>query len=118
MYLEHLVYRCCPGRLPALIARFETVTLGFFKKHEMRPAGFFTTVIGESKQELTYMLVWDSLDEREAKWAAFMADPEWIEALRESEKDGRIVANASNQIFRPLPFSPSLLFDAAHKQPD
>ena len=106
MILELCVYRCLPGRLPALMKRFETVTLDLFTKHGFKPHGFFTTMVGASAQELTYMLLWDSLAEREACWHAFHHDPDWIEARTRSEDDGMIVANASNQLLEATAFSP------------
>ena len=48
MIYEMRVYRCLPGRLPALLKRFETVTLKVWAKHGIRQAGFWTTLIGES----------------------------------------------------------------------
>ena len=54
MIYEIRVYRCLPGRLPALLKRFETLTLKLWEKHGIKQAGFFTTLIGESNQELTY----------------------------------------------------------------
>jgi len=105
MIYEMRVYRCVPGRLPALLQRFQNVTLKIWDKHGIRQAGFWTTLIGESNQELTYLLAWESLAERERKWNAFMADPEWISARAESEKDGAILLNAGNQILQPTAFS-------------
>jgi hypothetical protein len=105
MLYELRVYRCIPGRLPALIKRFDTATLKLWEKHGIRQAGFWTTVIGESNHELTYMLAWNSLAEREQKWNGFMADPEWINKRAESEKDGAIVANIVSQILQPTSFS-------------
>lgn len=102
---EMRVYRCIPGRLPNLLNRFETITLNIWKKHGIRPAGFFTTLIGESNQELTYFLEWDSLAEREQKWNAFQADPAWIAARAETEKDGQIVGNITSQLLAPTAFS-------------
>jgi len=55
MIYELRVYRCLPGRLPALMKRFETITLKIWEKHGIKQAGFFTTLIGESNQELTYL---------------------------------------------------------------
>lgn len=105
MIYEMRVYRCLPGRLPALLKRFETATLKIWEKHGIRQAGFFTTLIGDSNQELTYFLAWDSLAEREKKWAAFMADPDWMKARAESEADGQIVGNIVSQILTPTAFS-------------
>ena len=94
-----------PGRLPALLKRFETITLKLWEKHGIRQAGFFTTLIGESNQELTYFLAWESLAEREKKWTAFQADPEWIAARAKTEADGQIVGNIVSQLLVPTAFS-------------
>ena len=56
MIYELRVYRCLPNRLPALLKRFETKTLRLWEKHGIRQAGFWTTMIGESNHELTYLL--------------------------------------------------------------
>lgn len=105
MIYEMRVYRCLPGRLPALLDRFEKATLKLWDKHGIRPAGFFTTLIGASNQELTYFLAWESLAERERKWTAFATDPEWTEARTRSEADGEIIENIVSQILAPTAFS-------------
>ena len=105
MIYELRVYDCLPGRLPALLKRFTDHTLALWDRHGIRQAGFFTTVVGESNQRLTYFLAWESLDERQAKWAAFITDPEWHKVRDESEKDGQIVANITNQLLAPTAFS-------------
>lgn len=102
---ELRVYRCIPGRLPALLKRFETATLRIWDKHGIKQAGFWTTLIGESNMELTYMLKWESLADREKRWDAFMSDPEWIQARSDSEKDGLIVANIASSFITPTAFS-------------
>ena len=105
MIYESRVYTALPGRMPALLARFEKVTLGFWEKYGIRQVGFFTTTIGPNNQELTYLLVWDSLAEREQKWGAFQADPDWVAARTASEADGQIVASIANSILTPTTFS-------------
>jgi hypothetical protein len=105
MIYETRVYRCLPGRLPALLKRFDTITLKLWEKHGIRQAGFFTTLVGESNQELTYLLAWESLADREKKWTAFQSDPEWISARAKTEEDGQIVGNIVNQLLVPTSFS-------------
>jgi hypothetical protein len=73
MIYELRIYRCVPGRRPA---RFKNETLRIWEKHGIRQAGFWTTLIGESSQEIIYMLAWDSMAEREKRWGVFLADPE------------------------------------------
>jgi len=105
MIYEMRVYRCVPGKLPALLNRFANITLKIWERHGIKQAGFFTTVIGESNQELTYFLAWESLADRETKWNAFQADPEWHARRAETEKDGPIVANVLVQMLAPTAFS-------------
>jgi nuclear transport factor 2 (NTF2) superfamily protein len=78
MIYELRTYRCVPGRMAALLSRFQNETLRIWEKHGIRQAGFWTTLIGKSTQEITYMLVWDSMAGRERRWGAFLADPEWV----------------------------------------
>ncbi|MEN6369684.1 MAG: NIPSNAP family protein [Thermotogota bacterium] len=105
MIHELRIYECVPGKLPALHKRFETITLKMWAKHGIRQVGFWTTLIGETNQTLTYLIEWESLAEREAKWTAFMCDPEWIAARAETEKDGPIVAKITNSILQPTSYS-------------
>jgi hypothetical protein len=105
MIYELRVYHCVSGRLPALLKRFDTVTLGLWEKHGIRQAGFWTVLIGESNQDLYYLLQWESLAEREKKWNAFQSDPEWIAKRGESERDGPIVASLSSSFLTPTSFS-------------
>ena len=105
MLYEMRVYYCAPGRLAALNKRFADVTLKLWKKHGIRQVGFFTDVIGDNNQKLTYLLAWESLAEREKKWNAFASDPAWIKDRTESEKDGIIVEHFSNSILAPTSYS-------------
>ncbi len=105
MIYELRIYHSMPGRLPALLARFQNHTLRIWEKHGIRQAGFWTTLIGESNQRLTYLLAWDSMVEREERWSAFLADPEWIAISTETEKDGPLVQNISNELLAPTVFS-------------
>ena len=105
MIYELRVYDCCPGKLPALLNRFEAHTLRLWEKHGIRQAGFWTTVVGASNQQLNYMLQWESLAERDTKWNAFQTDPEWLAIRADTEKNGPIVANISNQLWQPTSFS-------------
>ncbi|MBT5264656.1 MAG: NIPSNAP family protein [Rhodospirillaceae bacterium] len=105
MIHELRIYHCVPGRLPALLNRFETITLKIWERHGIRQAGFWTVVVGDSNQDLYYLLEWDSLAEREKKWGAFQVDPEWLEKRAQTEEDGQIVASVNNQILIPTAFS-------------
>ena len=105
MIYELRIYTCAPGRLPALLNRFDTITLKIWDRMGIKQAGFWTTLIGESNHQLIYLLQWESLAEREAKWNAFQADPEWQTKRAETEKDAPIVANVESQLLTPTAFS-------------
>jgi hypothetical protein len=105
MIYELRIYRAVPGRLPELVARFQNQTLRLWEKHGIRQAGFWTTLVGESNQQLTYMLAWESLAEREKRWTAFVIDPEWHAVVAETEKNGQIVENIGNEFLVPTAFS-------------
>ena len=105
MLYELRIYHCVPGRLPDLLKRFDTITLGIWQRHGIQQAGFWTTAIGDSNQALYYLLQWESLADREKKWNAFQADPEWHIKRAETEKNGAIVARVENSILQPTSFS-------------
>jgi hypothetical protein len=105
MIYELRVYRAIPGRLPALIARFQNHTVRIWEKHGIRQAGFWTTLVGDSMQDLTYMLAWQNMGEREQRWTAFLTDPEWIAVAADSEKDGQILQDVRNALLAPKAFS-------------
>jgi hypothetical protein len=92
------------GGKPALLSRFENETLRIWGKHGIRQAGFWITLIGKSSEEITYMLAWDSMAERE-KRDAFLADPEWIAVIAKTEKDGQLVESISSQLLALAAFS-------------
>ncbi len=105
MLYELRVYYTNPGKLPQLNARFENHTCGFFKEHGIGMLGFWTDEIGQSNK-LTYILSFDSMADREQKWAAFGADPRWQEVRAETEKDGAFLTHITNAFLRTTPYSP------------
>lgn len=107
MIHELRTYHCVPGKLPQLLKRMETVTLPLFRRHGIEPTGFWTVVVGESSQQLIYLLRWQSMAEREQRWGAFQADPEWVAARHETERNGPLIERASNTLLKPTAFSPA-----------
>ena len=106
MIYELRIYRCFSGQLPKLHKRFEDHTLRLFEKHGIKNVGYWTHVAGPSQNELVYLLAFPDLNARMTRFAAFQADPEWIKAKTDSEKDGLIVDNVENRFLAPAPYSP------------
>ena len=67
-----------PGNIDLLHARFRDVTARLFVKHGMSLVGFWQPVA--TPDTLVYMLAYKDNAARDAQWAAFNADPEWVEA--------------------------------------
>ncbi len=105
MLYELRVYDARAGKLPALNDRFANHTTGFFKDHGIGIVGFWTAEIGTSNQ-LTYMLGYDGLGDREQKWGAFGSDPDWHKARAASEVDGPLNRRSQNSILRRTSYSP------------
>lgn len=105
MIHELRIYHCVPGRLPDLLNRFDSFTLKLWDKHRIRQAGFWTVLVGDSNQDLYYLLEWASMAEREERWNAFLRDPDWLKTRAQTEKDGQIVGSVSNLFLQPTSFS-------------
>jgi NIPSNAP len=105
MLYESRIYTAVPGKLPALNERFAKHTMGYFKKHGIGMLGFWTDEIGTSNQ-LTYILVFDSMADREQKMSVFQADTGWQQVRAETEAAGPLVAHVHNTFMRLTPYSP------------
>jgi hypothetical protein len=81
MIYELRVYQPLPGKMAKMQNRFSGQLLSIWDRHGIRPVGFWTTLLGESSNELTYILAWESLADRERKWTAFQQDPAWHKAV-------------------------------------
>lgn len=106
MIYELRIYRPMPGKMSALLRRFEIHTLEIWERIGIRLTGFWTTVVGENNPQISYILAWENMAEYETLWRAFAADPEWIRVAAESEQDGPLVQNIANQLLQPTVFSP------------
>ena len=104
---EMRTYTTAPGRLDALHARFRDHTNKIFVKHGMQLVGYWTPTDEEtSSNTLIYILAYPSLDARKLAWAAFVKDPDWQKAYRESRADGAIVKKVESRFMSATDYSP------------
>src|SRR5260370_7883609 len=75
MIYEQRIYTCIPGRLPALLKRFEEHTLKIWDKHGFKQAGFSTVLVGDANPDLHYMLAEEPLPARESQSNTFLTHP-------------------------------------------
>ncbi len=89
-YFELRIYYCYPGRLDALIERFQNNTTRIFEKHGMDNIGYWLPIKND-QNALYYILAYPSKEARDKSWNDFFADPEWKEVAAKSEASGKIV---------------------------
>jgi hypothetical protein len=103
---ELRTYIATPGKRDALEARFRDHTLKLFAKHGIELEGFFVPYEG-GEDTLVYLISFPSREQATASWAAFQADPEWLEAKRESEVDGPLTVKIESLFLTATLFSPT-----------
>lgn len=108
---ELRLYTTPPGKLPALHARFQNHTMGLFTKHGMNHIAYWTPVDADkgADTKLIYILSHASKEAGLASFTAFRADPDWVKAKAESEKDGPLTVSpdgVKSIYMRAVDFSP------------
>jgi hypothetical protein len=85
------------------VEMFHNGEFDIFVKSGARPVFFGDTLIGPRLPSLTYMLAFQNMQELEASWAAFSANPDW-KKLQSSPRYNyeSIVSNITNLILSPL----------------
>jgi hypothetical protein len=79
---ELRTYTLPPGAsMDLLQSRFRDHTNALFKKHGMTVIGYWQPV--SKPDTLVYMLAYKDAAARDASWAAFQADPEWVKVRTE-----------------------------------
>jgi hypothetical protein len=88
-------------------AMFNDGEIAIFRRLGMNPIFIGEAIVGPRLPNITYMLAFENLAAREKLWQQFGSDPEWKKLDAPPElKDSEIVANISNTILAPRPFSP------------
>lgn len=109
MIYELREYKAAPGKLSALIERFNKSALDLFRKHHMSVVFIGRTTIGnDSSNELVYMLSFESYQDLNDKWNRFLNDPEWQDAKAKSELNGPLVWNVQRRLLDPTDLQISL----------
>ena len=78
--------------------------IAIFRKTGLTPVFFGETVVGPLMPNLTYLLVFEDMAERDRAWQTFRDDPEWA-ALSQDPYYQDTVSNITSIILRPAPFS-------------
>lgn len=103
---EMRTYTTHEGKLNDLNRRFRDHTVQLFEKHGMDNIGYWIPQDSTSENTLIYLLGYPSREARDASWAAFREDPDWVKARAESEADGPIVRSVVSVFMDPTDYSP------------
>lgn len=107
MIYELRTYWAAPGKIDALHNRFRTLTMGLFKNHNIEVVGFWTPTQPTSETgDLVYIVRFADEAAKDAAWAAFRDDPQWIEGKAASEKDGPLVTKLTSVILKSTDYAP------------
>ena len=104
---EMRTYWAAEGKLDALHTRFRDHTAKLFEKHGMTNVGYWVP-LENSERKLIYFLAYPTREEREKSWKAFLADPQWQKAQRESEVNGTLVDKVESRFLQLTDYSPTV----------
>jgi len=99
MIYELRRYEVAPGRMSELHERFEKHTLRLL-------VAFWTSLVGEDPNCLTYLLQFENLEAQKQAWDLFMKDEERIEIWNKSNENGKLVVNIISKTLSPTEYSP------------
>jgi len=88
------------------VEMFHSGEFDIFKQAGFSPVFYGDSLIGSHLPNLTYMLAFESEDERSKLWKAFMSAPEWKKLTAEKRFNFEsIVTNVTNQLLGPASYS-------------
>lgn len=95
------IYEIFDHNREAFLARFAAHSVRVMARH-----GFTVVATWESltprRREFIYLLSWPDEAAKDASWAAFLADPEWIEVKRATrEAHGQLVGEIEDRVLVP-----------------
>jgi hypothetical protein len=104
---ELRVYRSPTVRqLKVLVERFTGGEVDVFHRAGFFPIFYTTSIAGPEMPNLTYLIPFESMAQRDEAWKRFGADPQWKQLETESRrKGGEVVQKISNWILSPAQFS-------------
>jgi len=76
----------------------------YFRRSGATPVLFAESLFGDGMPSLSYMLVFPDIAARDAGWAAFNKDPDWVR-MRSEPRYQDLVSNITDLILRPTSYS-------------
>ncbi len=101
-YFELRTYHCNEGKRPDLIRRFEDHTVRLLERHGIANVAYFLPA-DPNNNSLTFVLAYPDQASRDVRWNNFVNDPEWKEAAKKSEENGKLVARVDQTFMNIVP---------------
>ena len=106
-YFELRVYYCNPGKLDALIDRFRDHAVPLFKKYGIDGLGFWVPTTNPDNA-FYYLMAYPNKEARDASWKEFGDNPQWKEAAKKSEENGKLIARSTIYFLKATDYSPKI----------
>lgn len=104
---ELRIYTANEGKLAALKARFKDHTCKLFEKHGLTNVGYWVPV-DKSDNRLIYVISSSNRAAHKKSWQAFLNDPDWKKAYKDSTKEGALVAKIDRTFMSATDYSPTV----------
>nr|MCU0449526.1 NIPSNAP family protein [Bernardetiaceae bacterium] len=104
---ELRIYTAAPGKMDALLARFQNHALKHWPKYGIKLEGFWLPLEAGAEAKLYYLVSYADMAARERAWRDFQADPKWQKAVKKSEKAGAIISKVEEIYLQTTDFSPN-----------
>ena len=101
-YFELRTYHCNENKRPDLIRRFEDHTLRLLERHGITNVAYFIPS-DPNNNSLTFVLAYPDKASRDVRWNNFANDPEWKDAAKKSEANGKLVARVDQTFMNMVP---------------
>lgn len=101
-YFEMRTYHCNENKRPDLIRRFKDHTLRLLERHGITNVAYFIPT-DPNNNSLTFVLAYPDQASRDVRWNNFINDPEWKEAAKQSEANGKLVAKVDQTFMKMAP---------------
>ena len=104
---ELRIYTAAPGKMDALNTRFRDHTLRLFAKHGIKSVGYWTGIDDGQRDKLYYLVAYPDREARERRLMGGIArDPEFLKAVAESERGGKLTSGTESVLLAPTDYSP------------
>src|SRR5271154_4489481 len=103
MIFEMRQYLIDRGRMNDNHARMRDHLPALLEKHGVRVVGRWSALSGPRMPLFCYIMEWRDLAEREARWGAFYADPEWPRIRAATNAGSELVEGQELVFLQPHP---------------